>query len=175
MNENLKSCPVCGNEIAVTAKICPKCGAKNKSKFYKRPWFIILVIIAILVVALNINSASENFTISVNKNGVTSSIKAKELIEISTDDQLKFNNEYVGATVTFTAKISETEGRTNQANLGKSYVSALVFDVSGTQDITVCLNTDCEFSKGDTVTVTGEISTELYGSVYIDAFASNIE
>ncbi len=29
MNENLKICSVCGNEMANSAKICPKCGAKK--------------------------------------------------------------------------------------------------------------------------------------------------
>ncbi len=146
---------------------------KNKGKFYKRPWFIILVIIAILFCTLKINTGTKNFTIKVNNDGITSTIKAKELIEIASDDQLRFN-EYIGATVTFTAKISETEGITNNTNLGKHYSSGLVFDVpSG--DITVCLDSYSGFNKGDTVTVTGKIDTELYGDVYIDAYASNIK
>ena len=74
----------------------------------------------------------------------------------------------------FTAKISETEGITNNTNLGKHYSSGLVFDVPG-GDITVCLDSCSGFNKGDTVTVTGKIDTELYGDVYIDAYASNIK
>ncbi len=42
-------CPVCGTEIAKSAKSCPQCGAKNKKPIYKRPWFIIITILVVLI------------------------------------------------------------------------------------------------------------------------------
>lgn len=39
----MKQCKSCGAEIASSAKICPKCGAKNKKPLYARPWFIVLI------------------------------------------------------------------------------------------------------------------------------------
>lgn len=46
----LVKCKTCGEEIAASAKICPKCGAKVKKPFYKKWWiWIIVVIIAIAV------------------------------------------------------------------------------------------------------------------------------
>lgn len=41
-------CRNCNAQIAKNAKICPSCGAKNKKPFYKRVWFILLIIILIL-------------------------------------------------------------------------------------------------------------------------------
>lgn len=38
-------CRNCNTPIPKKAKICPSCGAKNKKPFYKRFWFILLVII----------------------------------------------------------------------------------------------------------------------------------
>lgn len=41
----LKNCNTCNAEIAVSAKICPSCGAKNKKPIYKKWWFYVAIII----------------------------------------------------------------------------------------------------------------------------------
>lgn len=41
----MTSCKHCGAEITANAKLCPKCGGKNKKAIYKRPWFILLVVV----------------------------------------------------------------------------------------------------------------------------------
>lgn len=41
-------CKSCSKEIASNAKACPNCGAKNKKPFYKRGWFIVLVVFVLL-------------------------------------------------------------------------------------------------------------------------------
>lgn len=41
-------CRNCNAQIAKKAKICPSCGVKNKKPFYKRVWFILLIIILVL-------------------------------------------------------------------------------------------------------------------------------
>lgn len=48
MANKLIQCPVCGAEMAASAKVCPKCGAKNKKPFYKKWWFYAIVAVAIL-------------------------------------------------------------------------------------------------------------------------------
>lgn len=50
-NSKMTKCKSCGNEIAVSAKTCPNCGAKNKKPIYKRPWFIVLVVMILISVA----------------------------------------------------------------------------------------------------------------------------
>ena len=47
MKEKLKTCPVCGKEMAAGAKACPSCGAKNKKPIYRRWWFWVLVVLVI--------------------------------------------------------------------------------------------------------------------------------
>ena len=53
-------CRVCGNPIAAKAKTCPHCGAKNKKPFYKRWWFILLVIIAVIGVIGSVGGGGGN-------------------------------------------------------------------------------------------------------------------
>ncbi|WP_455538688.1 Ltp family lipoprotein [Terrisporobacter sp.] len=48
MAKKMTQCKTCSKEIAVNAKVCPNCGAKNKKVFYKRPWLIILVLLIII-------------------------------------------------------------------------------------------------------------------------------
>ena len=36
MKKKLISCKACGQEIAKSAKRCPKCGAKNKKPIFKK-------------------------------------------------------------------------------------------------------------------------------------------
>ena len=50
MKEKLKTCPVCGKEMAAGAKACPSCGAKNKKPIYRRWWFWVLVVLVIAAV-----------------------------------------------------------------------------------------------------------------------------
>lgn len=44
----LVTCKHCGEEIAASAKTCPKCGGKNKKPIYKRPWFIVIVALIVI-------------------------------------------------------------------------------------------------------------------------------
>ena len=44
----MKICKNCNNAMPANMKICPACGAKNKKPFYKRWWFIFIVIIVLL-------------------------------------------------------------------------------------------------------------------------------
>lgn len=46
-NKSMTTCKSCGAQISKKAKVCPKCGAKNKSK----KWLII-IIVAIVVIAI---------------------------------------------------------------------------------------------------------------------------
>ena len=76
-NKKLKNCTSCGKEIAVSAKTCPECGAKNKKPFYKRGWFIAIALIIIIGVISNSGDNNNNETQStVNTNTSTSSIEA---------------------------------------------------------------------------------------------------
>ncbi len=51
MADKITSCKTCGAEMAASAKVCPKCGAKNKKPFYKKWWFWVLAVIIIAGIA----------------------------------------------------------------------------------------------------------------------------
>lgn len=50
-NKKLMKCKTCNQFIACSAKVCPKCGAKNKKPFLKRWWFWVLVVFILLIFA----------------------------------------------------------------------------------------------------------------------------
>ncbi len=175
MNNNLKLCPVCNAEMAKSAKSCPHCGAKNQKPIYLRPWFILLAIVAIIVCISSINSASKNITLQVNQNGSTVNITARDLVDVGINDQARYNREFYGKTVTFTGTVTGTQGWTNHANLGRTYRSALEFDLGDGKEIVVYLQSETQFTTGETVTVTGELSTVLYSTLYISSAGSQIK
>lgn len=53
-------CATCGADIASNAKSCPNCGAKNKKPVYRRPIFIILLVIVILFCVRSFNVARQH-------------------------------------------------------------------------------------------------------------------
>lgn len=62
MKEKLKTCPVCGKEMAAGAKVCPSCGAKNKKPIYRRWWFWVLVVLVIAAVGSAMGSEDNGGT-----------------------------------------------------------------------------------------------------------------
>ena len=55
-------CKNCNAPILKKAKVCPNCGVKNKKPFYKRVWFILLIIIVAFIALVSISSdESEKF------------------------------------------------------------------------------------------------------------------
>lgn len=67
---NLKICKHCGKEIAKSAKVCPYCGGKNLPPIYKRPWFIVIILLFIL--GLIFSGSSKSNTTSQSHTSSTS-------------------------------------------------------------------------------------------------------
>lgn len=44
VKRKMKNCKICGEEMGVNVKCCPKCGAKNKKPLCKRWWFWLILI-----------------------------------------------------------------------------------------------------------------------------------
>ena len=59
MSKKMKHCAVCGEEIASSAKVCPKCGAANKKTIYQQGWFIVVIIIGVLAIMVSTGGTSE--------------------------------------------------------------------------------------------------------------------
>ena len=80
MANKLITCPVCGAEMASSAKVCPKCGAKNKKPFYKKWWFYALVVIvafSAIAGAGGSGSSGSSGTRSASSSGGTTDSKAE--------------------------------------------------------------------------------------------------
>ena len=64
--EKMKKCSHCGADISAAAKVCPVCGGKNKQPVYKRPWFIVLIIV--LLIGIGGMAGSDDSTDSTQNN-----------------------------------------------------------------------------------------------------------
>ncbi|HFL3758268.1 TPA: zinc ribbon domain-containing protein, partial [Clostridioides difficile] len=62
-------CKSCSKEIASNAKSCPNCGAKNKKPFYKRGWFIVIVVLVLLYAIGTSGSGGTDDTAKGNDDG----------------------------------------------------------------------------------------------------------
>lgn len=45
--ERMVICRTCGEEIAASAKVCPKCGGRNKQPIFKKWWFWAIVVVVV--------------------------------------------------------------------------------------------------------------------------------
>lgn len=59
MKKRLLNCKTCERQISPKAKVCPGCSAKNKKAFYKRPWFLMVAFLIILISIGRINDDSD--------------------------------------------------------------------------------------------------------------------
>ena len=78
-------CSVCNEDIAASAKICPKCGAKNKKPFYKKWWVWAIVVVIVAIVASS--SGNEGTTTTGESGNGTTTVESvkKEKYEIVGD------------------------------------------------------------------------------------------
>lgn len=177
MSAKMINCSVCGNEMASTAKACPKCGAKNKKPVYKKVSFWIFIILLILMVgaytscAGTFKSAKVTFADSDLKE-----VTAKEIDNLSYENKPKWEDLYFNSKVTVTGKVEKVGGSTKLANAGGKLIHGYVTIADkGNKGWTFCFYPDDNnWSKykdivenlevGDTVTATGVIKSSLFTS-----------
>lgn len=76
-NPKMTICRNCNTAIAANARQCPACGARNRKPFYKRGWFVILVILAVIGIFSTIS----------RKNAERDEAQEKEISLYAPDDQ----------------------------------------------------------------------------------------
>ena len=69
------NCKTCGAEIAANAKVCPKCGAKNKKPIYKKWWFYALIVF--ILIGVIGGSQGDGTTSSSSSVGKSTSVKGE--------------------------------------------------------------------------------------------------
>lgn len=127
MNKKLKQCKACKNEIAVNAKICPNCGAKNNKPIYKRWWFVIIVIIVIVTAMSTIGNGTNTGDKLDQANIETTDIKETDNVGADTNSTKDSNS-------------NETTGQKNALKSAKNYINTMAFSYDG-------LVTQLEFEK----------------------------
>ena len=85
-------CSHCGAEIASSAKVCPKCGGKNKKPIYKRPWFIILAVIIVLGIISSAFGGGNKETESSgsSNNGSISAVSSQKTEEQNSEQEITY-------------------------------------------------------------------------------------
>lgn len=160
MKVKMVVCPACGKEIAANAKTCPACGAKIKKPFYKKGWFIALIIIFILG---GIGSTVENDVPAGGESGQEIEIEyitctIDEMEDLLTENALTAEEKYEGQYV-------EVTGELRTIDSDGSYIGVYAlhndFDFLG---MTCYIKSDEQLeqvkkmSVGDKVTIRGKVT-----------------
>ncbi len=192
MKEKMKSCPVCGKEMAASAAVCPSCGAKNKKPIFKRWWFWVVAVLAVggIVSAMGGGGTSGEQTSAqpVSPPAASTDANKPEASEPSvtyaayTVRQLidDLNGNALKAENTYKDQYVEISGTLNVIDSSGKYISLRPSD-----DEFAIIGVQCylkseeqkqkvmELSVGDSVTVRGKITSvgEVLGySLDIDTF-----
>ena len=170
----LVTCKHCGEEIAAGAKVCPKCGGKNKKPIYKRPWFIILIVLIVIGAigsaggndnqsdtSKDTNNAVVNEKDSTQKETEEISYTAYNVSELTSD----LDSNAMKATDKYKNQYVELTGRLNVIDSSGKYIS-----ITPTDDEFAIIGVQCyiknddqknavmDMSIGDTVIVKGKIT-----------------
>lgn len=165
MANTLKKCDSCGAEIALSAKSCPQCGAKNKKPFYKKWWFWVIVVVVIGAIGSSIGDGDGSKPSSLQP--VTSVTKESkpELIVVDVDTLLDtLEGNALNAKNTYKGKYVEVTGRLSVIDSDGKYFTLDPLSGSFTLVGVRCSiakehqNIIANFSKKQEVTVIGTIT-----------------
>ena len=116
------NCKTCDAEIAVSAKVCPKCGAKNKKPIYKRVWVWFLVAIILIAVIsstggdsnVDTNTITPSTSVSTDVDNAPTNIPSEEIKTPATEPVEKL-----------------TVGQKNAIRKAESYIDVMPFSAKG--------------------------------------------
>lgn len=167
-------CKNCGKEMDNRAVICTNCGTMLKKKpIYKKWWFWVVIVLAIVIIGAAGSSDSSDNNSSSNNNSSqqsSSSTKTEEIVYETTDlrtmiDDLKSNA--LKAEKTYQDKYVEIKGKISNFDSDGDYISIEPVNADAWDFTTVMcyikndeqLNFLLEKSKGDTITIKGQITS----------------
>lgn len=175
-NKLMKTCAVCGQEIAKNAKVCPNCGGKVKKPFYKRGWFIVLAIVVIIAVIANSggrdSTKTSQSTQTEQKQVEYTAYKVSSLVDDLQNNPLsaeeKYNNQYVE--LTGKLEVIDSDGKyisLSPENGALSFTNVQCYIKNDEQKSKIAT-----LSKGEILTLKGKIKSvgEVFGySLNIDS------
>lgn len=172
-------CSHCGAEIASSAKVCPKCGGKNKKPIYKRTWFIILAVIIVLGIISSAFGGGNKETESSgsSNNGSVSAVSSQKTEEQTSEQEITYtpytvsqlmsdlDTNALGASEKYKGQYVELTGKLNAIDSDGKYIDI----VSGDDEfefigVTCYIKSDeqkaviMSASTGDTLVVKGKIT-----------------
>jgi len=77
MSGKFVKCKTCSNEIASSAKSCPKCGARNKKPIYTKWWAWTIAIIVIIIIVAGSEESDDSTGTSTETSTKTTAKKSK--------------------------------------------------------------------------------------------------
>ena len=172
-------CSHCGAEIASSAKVCPKCGGKNKKPIYKRTWFIMLAVIIVLGIISSAFGGGNKETESSgsSNNGSVSAVSSQKTEEQTSEQEITYtpytvsqlmsdlDTNALGASEKYKGQYVELTGKLNAIDSDGKYIDI----VSGDDEfefigVTCYIKSDeqkaviMSASTGDTLVVKGKIT-----------------
>lgn len=166
MAVKMKYCPRCQQLIPNSAKICPACGAKQKSQHGCLTAFLIAlgVVVVLFVILLAVGSGSPSESEQYTSLSKTEYIS--QSVTVSYDEVARNPDTYKGKLITFTGEVSQViEGSTitlliDQTNPDDEWASDTWYVTYKPAE------GESRILEGDTITVYGEcVGTETYQSV----------
>lgn len=174
--KNLIACKTCGAQMAKSAKVCPSCGGKNKSKSLVKiiiPLVLILILGGLYTIkVLNVNSTDAILTVSGTEYSWT---EYKDLYHeyYLNGKAIEFSEKFVPATAEITGKITKISdaiiGETMKGNMPTEntlFKFEITIDDGCTYYVTYGYyeQNDYDFSYlsvGDEVTVKGIVTEDI--------------
>lgn len=116
-NKKMTTCKACGAEIAVSAKHCPHCGAKNKKPVFTKWWFwLIIAIIIVSAFGSNSSTSSESTSGKASAQSSTSTeatipveyttVSVSQMMEDLKGNAMKAQNTYKNQYLEISGKLS---------------------------------------------------------------------
>lgn len=129
----MKNCKACGAEIAISAKSCPKCGAKNKKPIWKQWWIWILIVIIPFAAICGIAGNSDTNPSDTNTTTIQEPISYSVVSVADMIDNL--NTNALKAEKTYNEQYLEVTGRLGNIDPNGSYITLYGgdFDFTGVQ------------------------------------------
>ena len=175
MSTKMKNCKTCGEEIAKNAKVCPKCGARQKGHLGLIIAVVVIILLVITAIGKDGNDSSKDNKPSPSASSASGTTEeAVKYTEVSVDEMLKALDEnaaaasdsYKGQYLAVTGKLSNIDAQGDYISLDGSddlmYFTGCQCYIRGDKDIYETVKT---LSKGDVITVKGEITDvgEVFG------------
>lgn len=161
MDPNMVKCKVCGSEIAKKAKVCPKCGVKQKK--HTILWIVLVVLGIILVIgAIGGGDSNDDPKISTGKNGDQQEDINKNGEDINKNGvENDLDSESVTKKDDTSYEITYQNVRTYTNSIGTTYAQVIVeIENTGTSDLYLSTSSyDLEDENGNLVTSNSMVST----------------